>query len=105
MEKLLPALDDLDAMEKLDTGKTDAESLRKGLKLIIAKLLDILGSEGLKPMEALGEPFDPNLHDALTVMQDQQQPPGVVLMEHQRGYLLGNKVLRHAKVVVNEDGA
>jgi len=103
LEKLLPVLDDLDAMEKLDQGQTDAASLRKGLQLIQSKLLSILGTEGLKPMETLGKPFDPNLHDALTVMKDAEKAPGVVLVEQQRGYLLGDKILRHAKVVVNED--
>lgn len=101
IEKLLPVLDDMDMLEKTDLENASRETLLEGLKLIHRKLLDTLNKEGLEVLESVGKPFDPNVHDALTVMNDPGQEPGTILIEHQKGYQLGERIIRHAKVVVN----
>jgi molecular chaperone GrpE len=91
---LLPVLDDFERAR-------GAGQLSEGLELIYQKLVSILEQKGLKPMEAKGRDFDPDLHDALT-----QAPAGdpdkknKVVEEVEKGYYLNDKVIRHAKVVV-----
>ena len=93
---LLPVLDDLERAlnsipPKAKAGWTD------GIKLIAYNFRSILEAQGLNPIEALGEPFDPNFHEA--IRQDKGKE-GIVVEEFQKGYMLGDKVLRPVKVVV-----
>ncbi|GBD02594.1 Protein GrpE [bacterium HR18] len=107
---LRPLLDVLDDLERSlaaaqQTEGQDVETvlrqLREGVSLVYRKFLDELARLGVQPIEATGKPFDPILHEALL-----QQPapegavPGTVLEEIQKGYLLGERVLRHSRVVV-----
>jgi molecular chaperone GrpE len=97
--KLLPALDDLNrAIESL--GEEERESSwAEGILLIQRKLWSILESEGVQPIESLGKPFDPSLHEAISI-QDGSDGATTVVQEFQRGYMLGDRVLRPAMVVV-----
>ena len=103
MLKLLPALDDMEQLEKLAPEQATAETLLKGLTLIHKKVNDILRKEGLEPIPAAGEPFDPELHEVLAVMEDNEQKPGVILVEQQKGYRLKGRILRHSRVVINKE--
>ena len=96
---LLPALDDFDRF--LASNEADRDSLMQGAQFIRDKLWDALAARGLKPIESVGNPFDPELHEALMQQEEDGVEPGVVLQEHQRGYRLGDRVIRHAKVVVS----
>jgi len=72
-----------------------------GLTFVRQRLLDLLQAEGIEPMLAEGQPFNPHQHVALeTVWADQDWPPGIVVAEIRRGYLLGERVLRYAEVTV-----
>ncbi len=77
-------------------------ALKEGVALVDRKLREALAQQGVEPIEALGKPFDEAHHEALM-----QQPapddaePGTVLQEVQKGYRLGDRVLRHSKVVVS----
>ncbi|MFA4923883.1 MAG: nucleotide exchange factor GrpE, partial [Ignavibacteriaceae bacterium] len=71
--------------------------------MIYDKLLKILDDQGVKKMEAVGKPFNVHFHEALLQKKDEQQPPHSVLDELETGYLYQDKVIRHAKVIVNED--
>lgn len=76
-------------------------ALHEGVELVYQKFVDELSKLGVEPIEAVGEPFDENLHEAL--MQQpapDDTPPGTVLEEVQKGYRMGDRVLRHSKVVV-----
>jgi molecular chaperone GrpE len=103
--ELLPVLDDLDRLLANATfeenGSEATASLLRGAKLIRDKLLDLLQARGLKAIESVGMPFDPELHEALMQQQDSGSEPGMVLQEFARGYRLGEKVIRHAQVVVS----
>jgi molecular chaperone GrpE len=96
---LLPVLDDFDRL--LASSEGDADSLRQGARLIRGKLWDVLASKGLEPLDALGTPFDPNLHHAIIEQHDKTAAPGMVLAEHEKGYKLAGKVIRPARVVVS----
>ncbi len=96
---LLPVLDDLDRVKADDN--TNAESLLEGIRLIRDKLWEILHSRGLEPIESVGKPFDPELHEAVLQRKVEGEAPDKVLEEHQRGYKFGGRVIRHAKVVVS----
>jgi len=100
---LLPVLDDFDrALKTLEEAK-DVASIEEGIRLIYNKLKSQLTQKGLREMEAQGEPFDPDYHDALTeVPAPKKALKGKVVEEVEKGYFLNNKILRHAKVVVGK---
>lgn len=98
---LLPVIDDferaLNAMH--DAGESD--SIKEGIDLIYNKLKSILNSKGLVAMEAVGKEFDADLHEAITkIPAPDETMKGKVIDEVEKGYLLGEKVIRYAKVVV-----
>jgi molecular chaperone GrpE len=99
ISKLLPAVDDLNrAIESLSDEDRET-SWAEGIALIQRKLWSILESEGVSPIESLGKPFDPSLHEAISI-QDGAEGASTVVQEYQRGYMLGDRVLRPAMVVV-----
>jgi molecular chaperone GrpE len=75
--------------------------LYKGIELIYAKFLKVLEAQGLKTMDVVGKEFNVDVHDALMQMPRADVPPHTVLEEVEKGYLLFDKVIRHAKVVVS----
>lgn len=97
IEKLLPALDALDAAEKLENA--DAESLKKGLELVKKALLEGLSKSGVELIPDEGE-FDPNLHNALMHIEDENLPENSICEVFQKGYQIGGKVIRHSLVKV-----
>lgn len=98
---LLPVLDDFDRAIKASEKATDAAAVREGVVLISGKLKSITQKQGLKEMESIGQEFNPDLHDAITnIPAPSEELKGKVLDEVEKGYYLGDKVIRHAKVVV-----
>lgn len=95
--RLLPVLDDAQrAMEQVPAG-TDASWLR-GIQLTLQKLHDVLASVGVEPIEAVGAPFDPKLHEAIGSVESSDQPEGTVVVELRRGYRTPDRVLRPSLV-------
>jgi molecular chaperone GrpE len=105
-EKLiLQLLDTLDNFQRaLDSAKTsnDYENFHKGVELIYTHMKDLLAKEGLKEIEALGKPFDPNFHEAVTQAESDEYKEGIVMEEISKGYLLNDRLLRASKVVVSK---
>ena len=102
INKLLPILDNLDrATEHKDNKKTYEEYIT-GIALIEDHLRDVLVQCGLEPLEVIGKPFDPNLHDAVMQMESDEYESGIISSEIQKGYMLSGKVIRHSKVVVSK---
>ncbi len=100
---LLPVLDDLERARQAAEGAKDIESVIKGYDLIVEKLWRILEQRGLKPMESKGQPFDPELHDAMTELPvKDKKSKGTVIDEIEKGYFLKDKIIRHARVVVGK---
>jgi molecular chaperone GrpE len=99
MRRLLEVLDDFDLALMAAERKPDFEKFLRGVELVYAKLADILRSEGLEPIEATGEPFDPERHEALMHdPNDTGQGEYVVADELRRGYTLRGRVIRPAGV-------
>jgi molecular chaperone GrpE len=95
---LLPVLDDLErALGSMPPAKSTKHSWLEGIRLVERKFREAMEAQGLTPIKALGEPFDPNFHEA--IRQDNGKE-GIVVEEFQKGYMLGDRVLRPAKVVV-----
>ena len=96
---LLPSIDNLErALQAPAIGDTDA--FRKGVELIHKQMLDLLRKRGVKAIEALGADFDPNLHQAVVHEPSDAHREGEVMEEMQRGYVLGERLLRPAMVKV-----
>jgi molecular chaperone GrpE len=99
VRNLLPVLDDVD--RALGASKSrEGDAFRSGLQLIRDRLWQILEKEGLEPIEAMGAPFDPELHEAVATRPGEDHPPGTVIEVLLPGYRFRGRVLRHAKVVV-----
>ncbi|HEY6334070.1 MAG TPA: nucleotide exchange factor GrpE [Blastocatellia bacterium] len=99
--EFLPIMDNFDrALASSDKSPIDAESLRMGLELIHRQLSDALIRMGLQPIESLGTHFDPNVHEAITIEHSDEHEENTVVQEFERGYKLGERLLRPAKVKV-----
>jgi molecular chaperone GrpE len=100
---LLPVLDDFERSMKAIENASNLESVKEGVNLVSHKLKSILISKGLKPMEAKGEVFNADLHEAIAnIPAPSDDLKGKVVYEVERGYYFGEKVIRYAKVVVGE---
>lgn len=99
---LLPALDNL--RRAADAGRTEGEpgTLVQGIDLVLQQIEQVLGSQGVTPIPAAGETFDPHLHEAVTQLPSAEHPPLTVLQELERGYKLHDRVVRPGKVIVSQ---
>lgn len=98
----LPLMDDLDRSLNVKDEARDYDNLLQGVRLIWQNFTKLLSDYGVAPMQAAGKEFDPNWHEALTEMPSASIPAGLVLEEHIKGYVLRDKVLRPAKVIVSK---
>ena len=99
MQDLLSVVDDFDRALTVDAGEGGA-AYRKGVELIHGKLHDLLRRHGVKPIEALGADFDPNVHQAVMHEESPDHREGEVISELQKGYYLHDRLLRPAMVKV-----
>jgi molecular chaperone GrpE len=99
LEDLLLVVDDFDRALTVDAG-ADGGAYRKGVELIHGKLHDLLRKQGLKPIDAVGADFDPNVHQAVVHEESPEHREGEVIGELRKGYLLNDRLLRPAMVKV-----
>ena len=103
ISSILPVLDDIERAEESMTTIEDMKSFQEGVGLIFEKLKTILEKNGLKKMDTVGEQFNVDFHEAIAMVPGQpDELRGKVIDSVQTGYLLNDKVLRHAKVAVAE---
>lgn len=103
MMSLLDVLDDSERAEKQMATATDIHAIKEGMQLVFNKLKHTLTQKGLKSFESIGEPFDVEKHEAVTeIPAPSKKQEGKVLDELQKGYLLNDKLIRHAKVVIGK---
>lgn len=107
LESMLEVLDDfersLEAAQDLEDSEDPEsayESLKGGVEMVFRKFQDQLQSLGVEPIEAEGEPFDEQLHEAMMRQPSDEAEPGTVLQEIRTGYTMGDRVIRHSRVVV-----
>jgi molecular chaperone GrpE len=98
--ELLPVLDDMERALDHAEKSQEINSLIEGAGLIKKKLKDILEKQGLEPLPAIGEDFDPEKHDALMQIEKKNVESGTIIEEHLKGYTLNGKVIRHSQVIV-----
>jgi molecular chaperone GrpE len=101
LNDLLPVLDNFERALAA-AGSEESSSLLKGVEMVQKSLLEAVKREGLEEVKAVGEAFDPNIHQAVMQEKDDSAEAGSVLMELQKGYTLKGRVLRPAMVKVNE---
>jgi molecular chaperone GrpE len=104
LRSLLPSVDNFEhALCHASAATCDeaVDNLVKGIQLAFDHMLDALKMHGVKRIEALGQPFDPNLHEAMMRRSDPGKDDNTVLEVYQAGYMMGDQVLRPSKVIVN----
>ena len=99
--RLLPVLDNFERAIGASKDSGDFEALAKGVDMIHRQLLQLLEQEGLKPMETVGQPFNPEFHEAVMRVESDEHEEGTVVEELQRGYILKDRVIRPAMVKVS----
>lgn len=103
IRELLPSLDNLErALDQDRNGEDFGDKLREGVEMTRRGLVSTLEKFGLRPLHSVGEPFDPNFHEALAMEASSEVPEQKVLKEYEKGYFLKDRLLRAAKVVVSK---
>lgn len=97
---LLPILDDFERALRAMDKATEVASVKEGVELIQNKLKGVLTQKGLKEMKSIGQPFDADIHEAVTSVPVPDEQKGQVIDEMEKGYELNDKVIRFAKVIV-----
>ena len=97
---LLPVLDNLE--RAVDHADAEPDALAEGVKMVLGQFRGVLDRHGLKQIPALNEPFDPHVHEAVMQAESDEIPPDHVVQEFEKGYKLGDFVLRPTKVIVSK---
>ena len=94
---LLPVIDNL---EKAVSVETEDNNYKVGVELVLKQFKEVLKSHGVKEIEAIGKTFDPELHEAVSSVVDPELGSQEIKEEYRKGYMIGDKVIRHSLVVV-----
>ena len=97
VEVILPVLDNLENAAKVET---EDENYKHGIEIVLKQFKDVLKSKGIEEIEAIGTTFDPELHEAVGSIQDDNLGEKEIAQEYRKGYKIGSKVIRHSMVVV-----
>ena len=97
LKSLIPIIDDL--QRTLDSIDKD-NSVYDGIQMVKDKFENVLGKNGVKTFDSIGETFDPELHDAMLIQESEEFESQKVIQEFEKGYYYHDKILRHARVVV-----
>ena len=97
VSSILPVMDNL---EKAAEVKTDDVNYQEGIKLVVKQFSDVLNKFGMVEIETIGHKFDPELHEAVSHVDDPEKTEGEIVQEYRKGYKIGNKVIRHSIVIV-----
>ena len=97
VEIILPVVDNLENAAKVETQD---ENYKQGVELVLKQFKDVLASKGIEEIKAIGEIFDPSLHEAVSSIQDENLREKEIAQEYRKGYKIGSRVIRHSMVVV-----
>jgi len=103
IRQLLVGIDSLEKAIEHSKDDNTNNALREGIELTLKSLMDTLKKAGLEEVKAMGEPFDPNFHEAVLEQEDSSVNPGTVINEFQKGYILNQRLLRPATVIVSRN--
>jgi molecular chaperone GrpE len=105
IKQLLPLADNLEKAIDHSHNETSVNALREGVELTLKGLMDVLQKAGVETIEAVGGPFDPNFHEAVSEAADDRVETGTVIKELQKGYTLNQRLLRPSMVIVSRKTA
>ena len=97
ISNFLPVIDNL---EKAVATETKDEEYKKGIELVLKQFKDVLTARGIVEIEAIGKTFDPELHEAVSSVQDETKGEKEIVQEYRKGYMIGSRVIRHSMVIV-----
>ena len=97
ISSFLPVIDNL---EKAAEAKTEDENYKQGLELVLKQFKDVLTKFGVEEIKTVGETFDPEVHEAVSSVQDDTKGEKEIVQEFRKGYKIGTKVIRHSMVIV-----
>jgi molecular chaperone GrpE len=100
IKDLLPVMDNLERAVTHAQGGGNGKPLVEGVEMVLKGLSDVLSKHGVEPISALGQPFDPQKHEAMVQVQSETHEPNTVIEEHHKGYLFKDRLLRPALVTV-----
>jgi len=101
LRELLPVFDNLDRASQYVTSGADSQAIGKGVEMVLRLFEDTISKLGGKRLKSVGQPFDPTQHEAIQQIETTEQPAGSVVREEMAGYLLNDRLLRPALVVVS----
>jgi molecular chaperone GrpE len=104
IKQLLSVVDNLEKAIAHSGNEESLEALREGIKLTLKGLMDTLKSAGLESVDAIYQSFDPNFHQAVSEQEDSSVKHGTVIQELQKGYILNQRLIRPAMVIVSKNG-
>jgi len=96
-QKLLPVIDNL---EKAVSVKTEDENYKQGVEMVLKQFKDVLNNNGIKEIDAIGQTFNPEFHEAIGSVADENLGEKEIKEEYRKGYMIGDKVIRHSLVIV-----
>ncbi len=102
IKKLLPIADDFERTLQAAGKDENCESLLQGVELVYKALRSVFAEEGVVEIDALNQPFDPEIHEALLQVEKEGVDSNIVLDQHQKGYMMGDSLIRPAQVVVSK---
>ena len=102
IKQLLPVVDSLEKALQHSEENASADAIREGIELTIKELMITLKNAGVEQVQSVGQPFDPNFHEAIFEKEDDGVEPGTVMEELQKGYLLNQRLLRPSMVAVSK---
>jgi molecular chaperone GrpE len=105
LERLIPIVDNFDLGLEAARGESGKSPVFFGMSMVLKQLMDFLTDQGLQPIDATGQKFDPNLHEAIAHEPSEEFPEGVVIRQTRRGYRLKDRLLRPSSVVVSSGSA
>ncbi|XXM73687.1 nucleotide exchange factor GrpE [Lysinibacillus sphaericus] len=102
ISELLPALDNFERALNIEVDNDQTKTLLQGMEMVHRSLIEALKKEGVEPIEAVGQEFDPHLHQAVMQTEDENYGSNIVVEEFQKGYKLKDRVIRPSMVKVNQ---
>lgn len=105
LDRLIPIVDNFELGLTAAKGEAGTSPIYSGMSMVLKQLTDFLAENGLQPIDAEGEPFDPNLHEAIAHEPSRNVPEGHVIRQTRRGYRMKDRLLRPSSVVVSRGKA
>ena len=100
LRDVLPIVDNLERALEASRSTTDTKVIIDGVEMVVRSLLDFLRVHGVTPVNTIGQSFDPNRHEAVDHVETENHAPNTIVAEHHRGYQIGDRTLRPARVSV-----